>query len=845
MIIRAVGRCRIFRNSTLQLRNKSVVCRNLKICQRDVPRRCFSSVPKGVITKVIHGVRSNISGYTRVLIVIMGVMTVIVIVAEQAIAQDQIILNVLPQKPAHDVFTYPLSVFQDIKSEKQIFQARTEMVNIHGPKGCGKTEFIRQYSEHFLQEGPHLYFKLHKLSNRRNCQVFTLDARNSQTLAHSLTSLNNKLKQKKGTDGASESHNLVQGISTGLEKQSRWLLVFENASSDLNLSELLSGYEKWGDGQIIITSDTPIKGCKNFSLTSLIPRATAEKAFFAAAPADEVFDSSVLHKMFGHDLRSIVAAAQCIKMEQDSGIDFSFQKLCDLLSKSTKPAEDVIKLYCSLIALEKPKLLLALDFVAKLPIDVPVPYKYIKHHLDTNMYDSFLDAVPGFSRYRLSMGPQRKVDLVDTVEEETKAPIDPSTLSYFDRKRHEGLESLGMDPSRGIMEQMEEIKEIIWPKPMEMPDDEELKMLRDCPLLKYDPEYGGHVAVFNIDEDIHKTLRFIHTDFTAHLLEAALVCELEERYKRTWMAKIYSFNKVEQTIKSRQDVLGKSKVHLDPKNTEKSEIHPKIPEIHNSVLVYKASPISHANLSEYSDLHHKQVLKSVMAFVDVTIPNTVRGTMESIILHGHLSALAGNLPPMFSGLAETCSLHLKSELGGSDMETEFKSALSKARDQDLKGPSHASALHRYAVWLHNNSRDTDAKELLEEAVRFADSLALNRTMAQVCCELEDHDSAEKYLEKAVNSVRPGDQDVLGPILTDFGQVMLLQGKTSIGIKYLQGAIEGYKNQVGTENPEYARALNVVSIGHLMLGDTLRANRARNEASSVLSKLKKKNLIVDG
>lgn len=310
------------------------------------------------------------------------------------------------------------------------------------------------------------------------------------------------------------------------------------------------------------------------------------------------------------------------------------------------------------------------------------------------------------------------------------------------------------------------------------------------------------------------------------------------------MSKIWAFRQNEQTIKSRADVLGRSNVHLDPKNTPLFEISPKIPEIYDSVLVYKATPISHANISAYNDLHHKQVLKSVMSFVDVTIPNTVRGTMESIVLHGHLSALADNLPPMFSGLAETCSLHLKSELGGRDMEEDFKAALSKAREEDTKGPSHASALHRYAVWLHNNDRDTEAKILLDEAVRFADSLALNRTMAQVCCELEEHEAAESYLEKAVNSVKPGDQDVLGPLLTDLGQVLLLQGKTSMGIKYLQGAIEGYKNAVGTENPEYARALNVVSIGHLMLGDSLRANRARNEASSVLSKLKKKNLIVD-
>ena len=844
--MRAITRCRLSRNSTLLIRNQSTLSRHLKLCRRDLGGRCYSSTPKGpsgIITKVIHGVKTNISGYTRVLIVMMGIMTVIVIVAEQTIAQDQIILNVLPEKPSHNVFTYPHSVFEDIRTEKQFIQARSHLVNIHGPKGCGKTEFVRQYSEHFLQEGPHLYFKLHKLSNRRNCQVFTLDARNSQTLAHSLTSLNNKLKQNKGTDGATENHNLIQGISNGLVKQSRWLLIFENATSELNLPELLTGYENWGDGQIIITSDNPIPDCNFVSLTSLIPRATAEKAFFSIAPADEVFDSSILHKLFGNDLRSITTAAHCIKMEQENGIDFNFDSLSKLLAESTNPSDDIIKLYCSLIALEKPKLLLALDFIAKLPADIPVPYKYIKHHLTTNMYDNFLDVVPGYSLHRISKCPKKAHLPVETVAEETKAPVDPNTLSFMKRKRHEMMESLGMDPSRDFMEQIKEVSELIWPKPMTMPDDMELIMLKDCPLLKYNPEYGGHVPVFNVDEKTHNTLQSVHTDFTVHLLEAALVLEQEERYNRTWMSKIWTFRQHEQTLKSRQDVLGKSKVHLDPKNASLSDISPEIPVIYDSVLKYKATPISHANVAEYNDLHHKQVLKSVMSFVDVTIPNTVQGTMESIVLHGHLSGLADNLPPMFSGLADTCSLHLKSELGGTDMEEDFKSALSKARDMDSKGPSHASALHRYAAWLHNNSRDTEAKELLDEAVRFADSLALNRTMAQVCCELEDHESAEKYLEKAVNSVQTGDQDILGPLLTDLGQVMLLQGKTSMGIKYLQGAIEGYKNQVGTENPEYARALNVVSIGHLMLGDSLRANRARNEASSVLAKLKKKNLIV--
>lgn len=847
MIVRAIGRCRLFRNSVPQLRNKSTLSRYLNVCQRqrDVTYRCYSSLPRRYINKAVHGIRTNITGYTRVLIVVMGIMVVIVIVAEQTIAQDTIILNVLPEKPSHNVFTYPLSVFEDIKTEKQFVQARTQLINIHGPRGCGKTEFVRQYSEYFLHVGPHFYFKLHKLSNRRNCQVFTLDARNSQTLAHSLTSLNNKLRQTKGTEGSTENHKLIQGISNGLEKQSRWLLVFENASSDLNLLELLSGYENWGDGQILVTSESPISGCKNIPLTSLIPRATAEKAFFSVAPADEVFDPNILHTMFGQDLRSIVTAAHCIKMEQDCGVDFNFEKLCGLLSNSSSPSHDVIKLYCSLVALEKPKLLIALDFISKLPAGIPVPYKYIKHHLDTNMYDSFLDVLPGYANHRYMQSPKKATVPETVVVDKVKAPVDPSALSFLQRKRHEYMEYLGMDPNQDFMEQIREVSEILYPKPVPIPDDEELTMLRGCSLLEYNPEYGGHVPVFNIDEDVHKTLCSVHTDFTAQLLEAALVYEVEARYNRTWMSKIWTFRQHEQTLKSRQDILGKSKVHVDPKNSEKASIYPQVPDIYDSVLVYKATPISHANLSEYNNLHHKQVLKSVMSFVDVTIPNTVQGTMETILLHGHLSGLSDNLPGMFSGLADTCSLHLKSELGGADMEEDFKSALSKARDQDFKGPSHASALHRYAVWLHNNSRDIEAKVFLDEAVVFADSLALNRTMAQVLCELEDHTAAEGYLEKAVNSVKPGDQDILGPLLTDLGQVMLLQGKTTVGIKYLQGAIEGYKNQMGTENPEYVRALNVVSVGHLMLGDTLRANRARNEASSVLAKLKKKNLIVDG
>ena len=846
MVLRALVRCRVPRSAALYISSRSIVTRSVKVCQRDCQKRSYSNVTQNFVTRIINGVKNNFTGYTRVLIVVMGIMTVIVIVAEQSIAQNMIILNVLPQKPGHKVFSYPSSLFENIKTGKQFLQAKTILTNIHGPNGCGKTEFLRQYCEFFLQEGPHWYFKLHKLSNRRNCQVFVIDARNSQTLGHSLTALNNRLKQKKGSDGASENHKLIEGIGNGLTKQSRWLLIFENASPDLQLLDLLSGYESWGDGQIIITSEKPLKSCHTVSFNSLIPRSIAENVFFSIAPSDQIFDSKRLQNMFGCDLRSVVAAANCLKIEADNGIDFGFEKLCEVLSESNKPSEDVIKLFCSLLALEQPKLLIALDFIGKLPPNIPVPYKYIKHHMDTNMYDSFLESIPGFLQYRLTKFSKKAPTIPE--EESPLKPhieIDPDSLSFFKKQRHKACTSLGLDPSRAIMEQLREIYEMVsGGKPMELPDDPELILLKQFCLLKYDQEYGGHVPVFNIDEDVHNVIKCLHTEFTVPLIEACLVLEQDIRYHRTWMSKMWSFRQSEQTLKYRSDILGKSKVHLDPKNPTTDVLFPKIPAIYDSALVYKATPISHANLAEYNDLHYKQVLKSIMSFVDVTVPNTVKGTIESIILHGHLSALSDHLPTMFSDLAETCSLHLKSELGGKNMEQEFKSYLSKVQVSDLKGPSHASALHRYAVWLHNNSRDSEAKILLEEALKFADSLSLNRTMAQVRCELDEHAAAEKYLEKAVNSVRPGDQEILGPLLTDLGQIMLLQGKTTAGIKILQGAIEGYKNQLGTENPDYARALNVVSIGHLMLGDALRANRARNEASSVLAKLKKNNVIVD-
>lgn len=768
----------------------------------------------------------------------MGVMAVIIIVAEQSIAQSQIIVDVLPQEPDHSVVTYPLSVFEDIKTSKQLFRAQSKLVNLHGPKGSGKTEFVRQYAVHFLDEGPHFYFKLNKLSNRRNCQVFTVDARNFQALNHSLTALNNKLKQPKGTEGATESHKLLEGIQNGLKKQSRWLLIFENVPSDLNITDLLSSYQEWGDGQIIVTSDKPIQSCKNIPISSVIPRSTAEKVFFSIAPFDEGFDPTLLHKRFGQDLRSVVIAAHCVKKEQDSGINFTFSSLCDLLADSACPSSDVVRLYCSLTALSEPRLLLALDFMAKLPPEVPVPYRYIKHHMDTNMYDSFLDVLPGYSEMRNEMFPKLVKSEPPPV---VKEPVKLEDMSFYERRVFKLRDTLGLDPDseRSIRE---ELSDIIWPKFPEPEPEPKLKILKSCPLLKFDPQYGGHLEVFNIDDDIHEIIRKVHTEFTIPMFEAALVFQQDERYHRTWMAKFWSFRQAEQTLKFRTDILGKGKVHVDPKDVAKEDLYPVIPKIYSSALPYLAKPISHANIREYEELHHKQVLKSVMAFVDVTIPNTVKGTMESIILHGHLSALADEVPVMFSGLAESCSLHLQSELGGADLEKDFITAMDKARKLDFKGPSHASSLHRYAIWLHNNSRDEEAKTLLEEASRFADSLALNRTIAQVCCELGDHKAAAEHLEKAVQSVRPGDQDILGSILIDLGQVMLLQGKTAMGIKYLQGAIEGFKNSVGTENPEYVRALNVVSIGHLMLGDALRSNRARNEASSVLAKLKKKRLI---
>ena len=71
---------------------------------------------------------------------------------------------------------------------------------------------------------------------------------------------------------------------------------------------------------------------------------------------------------------------------------------------------------------------------------------------------------------------------------------------------------------------------------------------------------------------------------------------------------------------------------------------------------------------------------------------------------------------------------------------------------------------------------------------------------------------------------------------------LLQGKTGMGIRYLQAAVNGYKTQVGTNNPEYARTLNIVSIGHLMMGDVERSKRARGESGTVLAGLRKGNML---
>merc|ERR1712113_45154 len=118
--------------------------------------------------------------------------------------------------------------------------------------------------------------------------------------------------------------------------------------------------------------------------------------------------------------------------------------------------------------------------------------------------------------------------------------------------------------------------------------------------------------------------------------------------------------------------------------------------------------------------------------------------------------------------------------------------LEKSRISDPKGPFHASALHRYSVWLHRNSGDAEARILLEEAIQFADSLSLSRTLAQVCCELGDYPTAEAHLEKAVNSVKPGDEELLGPILTDLGQVYCFRAAQQWVSSTFEGPSTGIK-----------------------------------------------------
>ena len=234
--------------------------------------------------------------------------------------------------------------------------------------------------------------------------------------------------------------------------------MFENAPADLDLLNLLSGYENWGDGQIIITSEDPLNSVHDVPLMSLIPRSIAEKVFFSIAPPDQVFDSKQLHKMFGNDLRCVVAAANCLKIEADNGTDFDFEKLCDTLANSSRPSEDVIKLFCSLIALDQPKLLIALDFISKLPHNIPVPYKYIKHHMDTNMYDSFLESLPGYVQYRKSKGTKKATETTDEIPPlKSNLPVDPDTLSFFSRQRHNACLKVGLEPSRGILEQLREL----------------------------------------------------------------------------------------------------------------------------------------------------------------------------------------------------------------------------------------------------------------------------------------------------------------------------------------------------------------------------------------------------
>jgi len=604
------------------------------------------------------------------------------------------------------------------------------------------------------------------------------------------------------------------------------LLVFEDVGEEVDIMQLLEGYEEWGDGQIIITSSTPHTDCDSKALVSIVPYRTLQSLYSNIAPPDAMLDINpdLLYETFGFDLHSVVAAASIVKLETEQGNQFTFSTLLDLIGEGDAKMK-VLKLCTALTALNNPKLLFAFDFIGQMPKGTPIPTAYLKHHMMSTMYDDWYEAIYHYSvhRNRLSPKAEAKVVPVEPVSE-------PKELSYYRMKKDAYAEVLGLEPGRGWWKQ---IYEIVRPAALPVPEPEDIELLKSCPLLKVDPVYGGHVSTVTVSDEVHDIFSALHTDLTAPLLESSIVLQQDVAYHNTWISKWRGFDQKEKQKKARVDILGKGAVVA-----EAGSVEAPAPSVLDHVLFYRAPAIPPNVMSEYSLLLTKQVLKTLIAHVDTVTNETVPGLIESLFLADLIAHQSSKLEPPFSGLARTCSLHLSSQLGVDNVEDLMRAEVERSRCEDPRGPSLASALHRYSTWLHDQDRNAEAKVLLEEAVGFADSLSLNRTMGLVASELGDHVLAQQYLEKAVEAIQVGDEALLGPLLTDLGQIHLLQGKTGMGIRYLQAAINGYKTQVGTNSPEYARTLNIVSIGHLMLGDVERSSRARRESGAVLAGLRK-------
>ena len=823
----------------------------LKVRRGNVCKRHYSNESQkplkseNIIIQAVSAVRNNIPGYTKVLLVVVGMLTVVIVVAEASIANQTIILNVLPGAPNHGVYSYDDSIFDALRTAKQIINAETTIVNVYGAHGTGKTELLRQYSNDFIDKGPHLYYQANKLSNRRMCQVFFVDASCEETLRHSLSYLTAKLKQTKETVEDSEIQSSLSAIAKGLKNLSRWVIVFEDVSPKLDILKLIGEYQDWGDGQIILTSEKPIKHCKkHVPINSILPQNVYQDVYNLVSPSDNTVDITRLKSLCGSDLRNYLMFATCIKTEQENDIEFKFSDLFDILSNCVDPQASLIKFYSGILSLRSPQLICAIDFLARMPINQPVPYEYVKQHMNNCFYSNWYENMLVYAEYRKShcaplLEKQTIEEVGDTLNQQ-EPPIDPEDLSFIKRHHYKASVYLGLEPNRPWLDQFKELYEQLYPKPQPPSEDAELRILKDCLFIEYNPKYGGHVPTVKLKPNTQGSLRSFHSQITAPLLESAVVLEQERQYSRTWMSKFKNFDQASQTENVRKKVLGKNKVH--PQKAEKEKQFECRDYALEHLLFYKTPSISSENISEYEELLQKQVLKSVMAFTDVTLADTVEGTIKTILMHHILEHLKMELPVSYASLANSCSLFMKSQLGFPNLEEDFKTTLEHAKRLNPKGPSHASALHRYAIWLYQNSRYEEAKVLLDEAITFADSIALNRSVALVSSELRIYDVAEKHLDKSLKMINAGDQEILVPLLVDLGQVLLLRGKTVLGIQCLQKAIDGFKNIVGKDTPEYARALNIVSIGHLMLGDVERSKRARSEAGSVLKRLKKNYLI---